>query len=105
MDANQTLKLIDFGLCAKPEGGMKSPLSTSCGSPTYAAPELVMGRKYLGPEIDVWSLGVLLYALLCGSLPFDDQNIDGLYRKILVFSLLIYLLNFKSVGFFVERKV
>lgn len=84
LDHNQTLKLIDFGLCARPDGGMDSPLYTSCGSPTYAAPELILGRQYLGPEVDIWALGVLLYALLAGYLPFDDQNIDCLYKKILV---------------------
>ncbi|XP_060520661.1 maternal embryonic leucine zipper kinase-like [Cylas formicarius] len=83
LDKNQNLKLIDFGLCAKPQGGMDNPLFTSCGSPTYAAPELVMGRQYLGQEVDVWAMGVLLYALLTGSLPFDDVNVDNLYKKIL----------------------
>ncbi|XP_058801587.1 maternal embryonic leucine zipper kinase-like [Phymastichus coffea] len=83
LDENQNLKLIDFGLCAKPNGGMQSHLYTSCGSPTYAAPELIMGDKYLGSEIDIWSLGVLLYALLCGFLPFDDSRIEYLYKKIL----------------------
>ena len=47
-DKDQVVKLIDFGLCAKPKDGMKSHLATSCGSPTYAAPELVVGRKYFG---------------------------------------------------------
>ncbi|KAJ8930208.1 hypothetical protein NQ314_017016 [Rhamnusium bicolor] len=84
LDKFQNLKLIDFGLCARPSGGMESPLYTSCGSPTYAAPELVLGMQYLGPEVDVWAMGVLLYALLAGSLPFDDHNIDSLYKKILV---------------------
>ncbi|XP_017777583.1 PREDICTED: maternal embryonic leucine zipper kinase-like [Nicrophorus vespilloides] len=83
LDYAQNLKLIDFGLCARPDGGMTSPLFTSCGSPTYAAPELVLGKQYLGPEVDVWAMGVLLYALLAGFLPFDDQNIDSLYKKIL----------------------
>lgn len=48
MDKDQNLKLIDFGLCAKPKGGMQSHLSTSCGSPSYAAPELILGKQYLG---------------------------------------------------------
>jgi serine/threonine protein kinase len=48
LDKDQVVKLIDFGLCAKPKGGMDSHLSTSCGSPTYAAPELVVGNTYLG---------------------------------------------------------
>lgn len=82
LDKYQNLKLIDFGLCAKPDGGMTSLLATSCGSPTYAAPELVLGKQYLGSEVDIWAMGVLLYALLAGALPFDDMNIDSLYKKI-----------------------
>ncbi|XP_070544950.1 maternal embryonic leucine zipper kinase-like isoform X2 [Ptychodera flava] len=82
LDEDQSLKLIDFGLAAKPKGGMDDHLETCCGSPAYAAPELISGREYLGAEADVWSMGVLLYALLCGFLPFDDDNIAFLYRKI-----------------------
>merc|ERR1719328_732033 len=82
IDEDHQLKLIDFGLCAKPAGGMDTVLETCCGSPAYAAPELVSGRNYLGSEADIWSMGVLLYALLCGFLPFDDENISSLYRKI-----------------------
>lgn len=83
LDKDENLKLIDFGLCAKPKTGMQAHLYTSCGSPTYAAPELILGRKYLGSEVDIWSMGVLLYALLCGFLPFDDNNMENLYKKIL----------------------
>ena len=82
IDEEHRLKLIDFGLCAKPMGGMDTVLETCCGSPAYAAPELVTGRNYLGSEADIWSMGVLLYALLCGFLPFDDENISSLYKKI-----------------------
>ena len=82
LDDNQCLKLIDFGLCAKPKGGMENLLRTCCGSPAYAAPELICGKSYLGAEADLWSMGVLLYALLCGYLPFDDDNINLLYKKI-----------------------
>lgn len=92
MDKELNLKLIDFGLCAKPKGGMLSHLQTSCGSPTYAAPELIKGEKYLGSEVDVWSLGVLLFAILCGFLPFDCDSIEGLYKKILVIFLIIFFL-------------
>ncbi|KAL2749886.1 maternal embryonic leucine zipper kinase-like isoform X1 [Vespula maculifrons] len=83
LDKDENLKLIDFGLCAKPKSGMQSHLYTSCGSPTYAAPELILGKKYLGSEVDIWSMGVILYALLCGFLPFDDNSIENLYKKIL----------------------
>lgn len=82
LDDDQQLKLIDFGLCANPSGGLDQHLATCCGSPAYAAPELVSGRFYLGSEADIWSMGVLLYALLCGFLPFDDENLGILYRKI-----------------------
>ncbi|XP_069123059.1 maternal embryonic leucine zipper kinase-like isoform X1 [Argopecten irradians] len=82
LDEDQNLKLIDFGLCAKPKGGMENHLYTCCGSPAYAAPELVSGKEYLGSEADLWSMGILLYALLCGYLPFDDEKIPQLYRKI-----------------------
>lgn len=82
LDDDQNIKLIDFGLCAKPKGGMGSRLETFCGSPAYAAPELINGQEYLGSQVDIWSMGVLLYALLCGYLPFDDENVGTLYRKI-----------------------
>lgn len=57
-------------------------LRTSCGSPNYAAPEVISGNLYAGPEVDVWSCGVILYALLCGTLPFDDESIPNLFKKI-----------------------
>lgn len=55
---------------------------TSCGSPNYAAPEVISGKLYAGPEVDVWSSGVILYALLCGTLPFDDDNTNKLFAKV-----------------------
>ncbi|TDH16145.1 hypothetical protein EPR50_G00016860 [Perca flavescens] len=82
IDEDHNLKLIDFGLCAKPKGGLGFELKTCCGSPAYAAPELIQGKAYIGSEADVWSMGVLLFALLCGYLPFDDDNCMVLYRKI-----------------------
>jgi serine/threonine protein kinase len=48
----------------------------------YAPPQVISGKLYAGPEVDVWSCGVILYALLCGSLPFDDENIPNLFKKI-----------------------
>ncbi|CAM4765576.1 unnamed protein product [Rotaria magnacalcarata] len=83
LDRRENLKLIDFGLCAQPTGGINlAYLGTACGSPAYAAPEIIAGTTYRGDVADVWSLGVLLYALLCGSLPFDDENIASMYAKI-----------------------
>ncbi|KAF7134281.1 hypothetical protein RHSIM_Rhsim08G0151900 [Rhododendron simsii] len=74
------VKIADFGLSNVMRDGHF--LKTSCGSPNYAAPEVVSGKLYAGPEIDVWSCGVILYALLCGTLPFDDENIPNLFKKI-----------------------
>jgi serine/threonine protein kinase len=60
-------------------------LQTSCGSPHYASPEVVMGNKYDGSAADVWSCGVILFALLTGKLPFDDDNIRRLLGKVFKF--------------------
>ncbi|KRZ67396.1 Maternal embryonic leucine zipper kinase [Trichinella papuae] len=73
------LKLIDFGLCAKPEYGLQDSLNTCCGSPAYAAPEIISGKAYYGNETDVWSMGVLLYTLLCGFLISFLQS--GQYKE------------------------
>ncbi|DAZ93149.1 TPA: hypothetical protein N0F65_006348 [Lagenidium giganteum] len=80
LDADNNVKIADFGLSNIMEDG--DFLRTSCGSPNYAAPEVISGRLYAGPEVDVWSCGVILYALLCGSLPFDDESIPNLFKKI-----------------------
>jgi len=80
LDAEQQLRIADFGLSNVMKDG--DFFKTSCGSPNYAAPEVISGRLYAGPEVDVWSCGVILYALLCGSLPFDDENIPNLFKKI-----------------------
>lgn len=81
LDKNDVIKLIDFGLCAQPENNM---LLTSCGSPTYAAPEVIKGTEYNGPAADIWSLGIVLYAIVVGKLPFDDDMFENLYKKIQV---------------------
>lgn len=80
LDQYNHVKIADFGLSNMMEDGMF--LRTSCGSPNYAAPEVIAGYMYSGPEVDVWSCGVILYALLCGSLPFDDESIPNLFKKI-----------------------
>ncbi|EEA05749.1 5'-AMP-activated protein kinase catalytic subunit alpha-1, putative [Cryptosporidium muris RN66] len=80
LDKQCNIKIGDFGLSSYIYDG--NFLRTSCGSPNYAAPEVVSGKAYSGPEIDIWSCGVILYALLCGSLPFDDENVSNLFRKI-----------------------
>ena len=58
-------------------------LTTACGSPCYAAPEMIAGLNYHGDKIDLWSCGVILYALVCGFLPFEDPDTTKLYKKIL----------------------
>ena len=77
------LKIIDFGLSNYFKEGQKDFLSTPCGSPCYASPEMVSGQKYNGFNIDVWSTGIILYAMLCGYLPFEDKDNDVLFEKIL----------------------
>ncbi|GET93157.1 serine/threonine protein kinase, putative [Leishmania tarentolae] len=76
----RSVKLSDFGLSSITHDGRF--FETSCGTPNYACPEVVSGRLYGGPEADVWSCGVVLYAMLCGTLPFDDNNIAILFKKI-----------------------
>lgn len=73
LDADYNIKLADFGFSNTFRADKK--LDTFCGSPPYAAPELFLGKKYIGPEVDVWSLGVILYTIVAGYLPFDAQNL------------------------------
>ena len=57
-------------------------MKTACGSPCYAAPEMIAGKKYHGLGTDIWSTGIILYAMICGFLPFEDPNTYKLYKKI-----------------------
>ena len=66
------MKLIDFGLSYIYE--IDERIKTACGSPSYAAPEILIGKSYKGLNADVWSLGIVLYAMLCGHLPFEGKN-------------------------------
>ena len=77
------LKIIDFGLSNYFKSGQTNLLSTPCGSPCYASPEMVAGKKYDGFKIDVWACGIILYAMLCGYLPFEDPDNEVLFKKIL----------------------
>ncbi|KAL6042729.1 Serine/threonine-protein kinase brsk1 [Balamuthia mandrillaris] len=91
LDADNNIRIADWGMASLMKEG--SLLQTSCGSPHYASPEVIMGKKYDGRAADVWSLGVILYALSTGKLPFDDDNIRNLLSKVKsgVFSMPTYL--------------
>lgn len=94
LDDQLNVKIADFGLSNIMTDG--NFLKTSCGSPNYAAPEVISGKLYAGPEVDVWSAGVILYVMLCGRLPFDDDFIPALFKKI---SNGVYTLpNYLSAG-------
>lgn len=80
LDEHLNVKIADFGLSNIMTDG--NFLKTSCGSPNYAAPEVISGKLYAGSEVDVWSCGVILYVLLVGRLPFDDDHIPTLFAKI-----------------------
>lgn len=80
LDEHLNVKIADFGLSNIMTDG--NFLKTSCGSPNYAAPEVISGKLYAGPEVDVWSSGVILYVMLCRRLPFDDENIPVLFKNI-----------------------
>lgn len=82
LDKNQNVKLADFGFTREYEG-KASYLQTWCGTVCYSAPEMLKGEKYAGEKVDIWSLGVILYALLCGELPFDDDDETVTKAKIL----------------------
>ncbi|XP_071120263.1 serine/threonine-protein kinase BRSK2-like isoform X3 [Mytilus edulis] len=80
LDDKNNIRVADFGMASlQVEGSM---LETSCGSPHYACPEVIRGEKYDGRRADVWSCGVILYALLVGALPFDDDNLRQLLEKV-----------------------
>lgn len=82
LDKHENVKLCDFGFTREYEG-KASYLQTFCGTVCYSAPEMLKGEKYAGEKVDVWSLGVILYALLCGELPFDDDDDNVTRTKIL----------------------
>jgi 5'-AMP-activated protein kinase catalytic alpha subunit len=81
LDDKNNIKIVDFGLSNTYKTG--ELLQTACGSPCYAAPEMIAGNKYIGSRVDLWSTGVILFAMLSGYLPFEDPNTADLYKKIL----------------------
>jgi len=101
LDKQKNLKIVDFGLSNTYKVGQT--LKTACGSPCYAAPEMIAGKRYNGIEVDIWSSGVTLYAMLCGFLPFEDPDTALLYKKILKgdFELPDFLTN-RSIKFLKE---
>ncbi|EKX49270.1 hypothetical protein GUITHDRAFT_67838 [Guillardia theta CCMP2712] len=88
IDAECNIKIADFSLANivqlinTRDDMFFEKLKTSCGSPNYAAPEIVSGVEYSGFQVDIWSLGVILYSLVCGMLPFDDDNPVILFKQI-----------------------
>ena len=80
LDSKKNIKIVDFGLSNMfPHNEL---LSTPCGSPSYASPEMISGKKYNGSLSDIWSSGIILFAMLCGYLPFENTNNEMLYKKI-----------------------
>jgi MAP/microtubule affinity-regulating kinase len=99
LDENLDIKIADFGFSNyfDPDG----KLDTFCGSPPYAAPELFQGRRYVGPEVDIWSLGVILYVLCTGCLPFDGKNLQEMRESVCrgKYRIPFYLSECKLVSF------
>ena len=95
LNYKRDIKIIDFGLSNEYNKENEELLQSSCGSPCYAAPEMIRGIKYHGLDTDIWSSGILLYLMLCKSFPFNDKNNSKLYQKILSgkFNLPNYLSN------------
>jgi len=95
LNYKKDIKIIDFGLSNKYNKENGELLQSSCGSPCYAAPEMIKGIQYHGLDTDIWSSGILLYLMLCKSFPFNDKNNSKLYQKILSgkFNLPSYLSN------------
>ena len=80
LDEQKNIKIVDFGLSnIYPNNEL---LITACGSPCYAAPEMINGEPYIGVRVDIWSSGIVLFAMLCGYLPFEDEDNEVLYKKI-----------------------
>ena len=64
LDHKKNIKIVDFGLSNTYKD--LETLKTACGSPCYAAPEMIAGKRYYGSNVDIWSCGVILFAMICG---------------------------------------
>ena len=82
LDRNKNIKVADFGMAAWQKSSSNGMLKTACGSPHYAAPEVIAGTPYNGSASDIWSCGIILFALLAGRLPFDDDDLATLLEKV-----------------------
>ena len=82
LDGNKNIKVADFGMAAWQKSNSSGLLRTACGSPHYAAPEVIAGTPYNGSASDIWSCGIILFALLAGRLPFDDDDLATLLEKV-----------------------
>ena len=82
LDGNKNIKVADFGMAAWQKSNSNGMLKTACGSPHYAAPEVIAGTPYNGSASDIWSCGIILFALLAGRLPFDDDDLATLLEKV-----------------------
>nr|ACJ84672.1 unknown [Medicago truncatula]AFK33832.1 unknown [Medicago truncatula] len=82
LDEDGNLKVSDFGLCTFSEHLRQDGLlHTTCGTPAYVSPEVIAKKGYDGAKADIWSCGVILYVLLAGFLPFQDDNLVAMYKK------------------------
>lgn len=82
LDGSKNIKVADFGMAAWQKSSSNGMLKTACGSPHYAAPEVIAGTPYNGSASDIWSCGIILFALLAGRLPFDDDDLATLLEKV-----------------------
>ena len=98
---NKVLKIIDFGLTHKYNEDML--LKTKCGSPSYAAPEILKGKQYDGFKSDIWCCGIILYAMLCGFLPFEGENNKILFKNIIKCKLELDIFDDENIKYLIKN--
>jgi len=101
LDDRRNIKIVDFGLSNTFQPGQA--LRTACGSPCYASPEMISGKRYDPESADVWSVGIILFAMVCGYLPFEDTNTGDLYRKIVAGDFNMPSFLSKPLRFLIKR--